>query len=141
LINTGQADLRDIKIYLESNFDYSLNQSYISLLKAGESFKNSLNIFVDENATLGVSTIKLKVESQEINYSKDIGLTVLEKKKSLTTGFAIKIPQIKISKEYYYLAIFAVASFLTSFLLKRIRKMREKKRDYSDFFSLLEDKS
>ncbi|MEM5875345.1 MAG: helix-turn-helix domain-containing protein [Candidatus Aenigmatarchaeota archaeon] len=142
IYNIGQADLNDIELFLEGiGFDYTFSQDYLKTLKAGESFKGSLTIYCRENATLGTSSIKFKLNSKEINYSKDIGLTILERKQNLVTGFVIKLPSLKLRKEYLYLIIFAIISFSLSFILKKIKKSRKIKRDYSEIFNLIGGKN
>lgn len=138
IFNTGQTDLNNLELYLDGvGFNYTFNQTFIERIKPGESVKNFVTISVRENATLGVSTIKIRMISDELNYSKEIGLTILENRQNYPTGLFIKITSIEFKKEYFYLLIFAAASFFLSFLLKKIKKLRKQKRDYSDVFNLI----
>jgi len=139
LVNTGQAPLTDIKISLENlPFSYSFEKYVISMLSEGGKEENRITFFIPENSSLSTYSARIKVTSKELESSKNFALTVIESSKpSVQTGFAVKLPTIKLNSSYVYLAIFAVISFSLAFLLKRVKKRIKTKVSYDDVFASL----
>ncbi|MGC8993619.1 MAG: IPT/TIG domain-containing protein [Candidatus Aenigmatarchaeota archaeon] len=137
IVNTGQAELSDITIYLQNlQIPYSFEKEYYQKILPGEKINNSITFFVPENYSLSTYPVKIYVSSKELEKSKDFAITIIESSKPIAaTGFSVKLPSIKISKEYVYLTIFAIFSFSFAYLLKKFK--RRKKRNFEDIFGLI----
>jgi len=138
IVNTGQSDLNDIKIYLESiPFDYVLSTNHISNLLPAERINILLTIFIPENSTIATYSPRIKVVSKEIESTKNFGMTLLKlEKPKPQSGFVVKIPTLKLDSIYIYLTLFAALSFSLAYVLKRLKK-RNKKISYDDIFNLI----
>lgn len=123
IFNDGQSDLKDLKIEIEGlplDF-YSFSPLQIEELVIGDEKVINLTFSIPLNATLKTYTAKVKV-SNEISKEEFFTLTILEKKEPTKITGKIVEPIIPIN--YVYLLIFAAFSFLTSFLLKKIKKKK-----------------
>ena len=140
IFNTGQADLSKLQIYLEDlPFAYVLSQNYLSNMLAGERKNFTLTILIPENSSAATYSSRIKVVSKELEYSKNFGLTLVKSEKpQLPSAFIVKLPQINLNSKHSYLVIFAIISFSLAFILKRMKKRRERKVSYEDVFSKLE---
>jgi hypothetical protein len=134
LINTGQAEILNLNLSLTgiSSEYYSLVPE-IEKLDVGEEKILSINFSVPLNASIGTSSVKLKIFNEEISKEKTFGFTVTEKNqtsetKHPTTGLFSKIvlPRISLDPSIYIL-IFAAIAFSLSFSLKR-RKIKNQDR-------------
>jgi len=143
IVNTGQSDLNDIKIYLDGMpFDYILSKSHITKLLPGERTHILLTIYIPENSTIATYSPRIKLISKEIEYTKNFGMTLIKLEKPQPhSGFVVKMPTLKIDSIYIYLTLFAVFSFSLAYILKRLKKERNKKISYDDIFDLIGGKA
>jgi len=134
LLNNGQADIENLKVYFEgmpeSYYKFSENIS----LESGE----QKALFVDFNipfyAEIGVSSATLKIEGNKISQEKVFGLNIVERNESSnqtlpTTGLAsgFTLPDINYL-DIAFIALFAVACFSSAIILKK-RKTTKRSRD------------
>jgi len=140
ILNTGQADLNNLQIYLEDlPFAYVLSQNYLSKMLAGERKNFTLAILIPANSSAATYSSKIKVVSEGLESTKNFGLTLIKSEKPQPqSAFMVKLPQINLHSTYSYLIIFAAISFSLAFVLKKMKKKREKRISYDDVFSKLE---
>jgi hypothetical protein len=129
LINNGQADIDNLKVYFEGISESYYNFSENTSLKAGEEKTFYLRLSIPFYADTGVSSATLKIEGKNISQEKIFGLSIAEKgagnegknvtlpSTGLASGFAI--PNIS-SLEAVYISLFAVICFSASILLKKM---------------------
>lgn len=139
LMNNGQADINNLKIYFEgipeSYYNFSENVS----LKSEERKTFDLKFSIPFYAESGISSATLKIEGNNISQEKVFGLSVLEKNESKnetlpTTGLVtgITLPEINYL-DIIYIVAFAIVCFSLAIVLKK-RKIKESGKENNKVF-------
>jgi hypothetical protein len=127
LVNTGQADIGNIAIYLDGlQKDYYVLPQNTSL-KSGERKNLQLDFLIPYYAQSGISSVTLKIVSSDITQEKVFGLNVVgteeaNKTTSPTTGLvsAFAVPKISYM-DIVYITALSLSCFSFAIMLKKMR--------------------
>lgn len=127
LVNNGQADINNLKIYFEgipeSYYNFSENISLKSQERKTFDLKFSIPFYADAE----ISSATIKIEGNNVSQEKVFGLNILEKNQTKnetlpTTGLAIGFTLPKIDYlDIIYIVLFAVVCFSLAIVLKKIK--------------------
>ncbi len=135
LVNNGQADINNLKIYLEGVPKGYYNFSENTSLKPEEEKTFYIKFYIPPYAEKGISSATIKVEGGGMIQEKIFGLNIFDKNEtnktitSPTTGLAtgFSLPEVSYS-DVILIVLFAVVCFSAAIVLKK-RKINRKSKE------------
>jgi hypothetical protein len=138
VMNSGQKDLRNIILSMDGiPQEFYTFESIIPILSAGNEKRISINFKIPGNSTTSLHTITLKALTEDLEKTAIFGLAIEapvseNKTTSIPTGLIVAIGK----SETILLAIFAIVSFSTAFIL---RMMKREGKEREEIVRMLEE--
>jgi hypothetical protein len=143
IINTGQADLLNLSIFLSGIPSSYFNlTNFIDKLGRNEEDKIYAYFSIPEDAGIQTYSITLRVSNGEMSQEKIFGLTVVDKNSTISEATTAPSGQFilpKIDNNIVYLIVFAIACFSLAIFLKKTKIRKSKRNDITGFLSNVKD--
>jgi len=139
IVNNGQADVNNLKIYLDGVPEGYYNFSENTDLKAGEKKSFDVNFSIPYYAVKGISSATIKIDGNNISQEKVFGLNIVERNESSnqtlpTTGLAsgFTLPEINYL-DVAFIILFAAVCFSAAIILKKRKIVKSERSKITGF--------
>jgi len=139
IVNNGQADINNLKIYLDGVPEGYYNFSENTDLKVGEKKSFDVSFSIPYYAVKGISSATIKIDGSNISQEKVFGLNIVERNESSnqtlpTTGLAsgFTLPEINYL-DVAFIILFAAVCFSSAIILKKRKIVKSDRRKITEF--------
>ncbi len=139
IVNNGQADINNLKIYLDGVPEGYYNFSENTDLRVGEKKSFDVSFSIPYYASKGISSATIKIDGYNISQEKVFGLNIVERNESsnqtlpstgLASGFTL--PEINYM-DVAFIILFAAACFSVAIILKKRKIVKSDRSKITGF--------